>query len=91
MAQRLLLVRAAEQAGELGPLNRTDLEWADRAGTGPPAGPASGPPAAVRRAERLFERLVDRDPHLPRWLAGLRWPAWVGPIVIAPWFAMRAP
>ncbi|MBP6814718.1 MAG: DUF2868 domain-containing protein [Burkholderiaceae bacterium] len=82
-AQRLLLVRAAEQAGELGPLNRTDLEWADRAGAGPPAGPASGPPAAVRRAERLFERLVDRDPHLPRWLAGLRWPAWVGPIVIA--------
>jgi hypothetical protein len=83
MAQRLLLVRAAERAGEQGPLTRTDLAWADQAGAASSAGAESGLPAAAHRAERLCERLFDRDPNLPRWLAALRWPAWVGPIVIA--------
>jgi len=91
-AQRLLLVRAAERAGERGPLTRTDLHWAEQASAAasagaasalPSAGALSAMPLALQRAELLCERLFDRDPSLPRWLAALRWPPWVGPAVIA--------
>ena len=54
-----------------------------QAGGASAAGGEDGFPAAAHRAERLGERLCDRDPTLPRWLAALSWPAWVGPIVIA--------
>ena len=89
-ARRAVLVRAFEQEPSSPAWSDDDRAWATQAAAQVEGERAPDDAFIARRAALAAERLAGRDKRVPRLLASVEWPAWVGWVTPALAFAAGA-
>jgi hypothetical protein len=89
-ARRAVLVRAFESAPPSDVWSEDDRAWASRAAAQVEGEKAPPDAFIARRAALACERLAERDKRVPKLLASVEWPAWIGWVVPALAFAAGA-
>ncbi len=77
-ARRAVLVRAFEQQPASEAWSDADRAWASLAAAKVEGEGAAADALIARRASLAVERLASRDKRVPRLLASVAWPAWIG-------------
>ena len=89
-ARRAALVRAFERAPASDVWSDDDRAWATQAAAKVEGEGAAADAFIARRASLAVERLSGRDKRVPRLLASLAWPAWIGLVIPVLAFAAGA-
>jgi hypothetical protein len=89
-ARRTLLLRAWEREPASEAWSDEDRAWASRAAAQVEGEQAPADVFIARRAALAVERLAGRDKRVPKMLASVEWPAWIGWAVPALAFAAGA-
>lgn len=89
-ARRVLLVRAFELQPASEVWSDADRAWATHAAAQVEGERAADDAFIARRAALACERLAERDRRVPRLLASVEWPAWIGWVVPVLAFALGA-
>lgn len=77
-AGRVVLVRAYDSAPVSDAWSEDDRAWASRAAAHVEGERATDDAFIARRAALAVERLAERDKRVPKLLASVQWPAWIG-------------
>jgi hypothetical protein len=77
-ARRAVLVRAFERQPPSDTWSEADRAWATQAAAQVEGERAADDAFIARRAALAFERLAERDRRLPKLLASVEWPSWIG-------------
>ncbi len=77
-ARRAVLVRAFEREPPSETWSEADRAWATQAAANVEGEAARADAFIARRASLATERLATRDKRVPRLLASVTWPAWIG-------------
>lgn len=89
-ARRALLLRAFERDPASDAWSDDDRAWATQAAAKVEGEGAASDAFIARRASLAVERLATRDKRVPRLLASVAWPAWIGWVIPALAFAAGA-
>ena len=89
-ARRAVLVRAFEREEASDAWSDEDRTWATQAAAKVEGEGAAADVLVARRAALAVERLATRDKRVPRLLASVAWPAWIGWVIPALAFAAGA-
>jgi hypothetical protein len=89
-ARRVLLVRAYEREPAPDLWSDDDRAWASNAAAQVEGERAADDAFIARRAALSCERLAERDKRVPKLLASVAWPAWVGWVLPVMAFALGA-
>ncbi len=82
-ARRAVLVRAFERVPASDAWSEDDRAWASRAAAQVEGENAAAEAFIARRATLATERLAERDKRVPKLLASVEWPAWIGWVIPA--------
>lgn len=82
-ARRAVLVRAFERVPASDAWSEDDRAWASRAAAQVEGENAAAEAFVARRATLATERLAERDKRVPKLLASVEWPAWIGWVIPA--------
>jgi len=80
-ARRVVLLRAFERAPPSDAWSDDDRAWATRAAAQVEGENATADAFIARRGALGVERLAERDARVPKLLASVTWPAWIGWVV----------